>query len=209
MIHGAGAVDPVKALEHVFAFLRRERLAGRCYAQSGFVVPGLFQRYADRTGGGIFDGIIQQDLRALPEMLRAAPHRDAGFNIGLKRQAIFKEQRFKRQHGVLHQRTPVERLKYFFHRAVIHSRKLQKVFHQPTHLVGHGEDALGKTLPLRLGIRRITEHFRVREDHGERRFQLVRGVGNELLLLRPCPFHRLHRPARQKKADGEKNRRGA
>lgn len=78
VIHGAGAVDPVKALEHVFAFLRRERLAGRCYAQSAFVVPGLFQRYADRTGSGILDGIIQQDLRALPEMLRAAPHRDAG-----------------------------------------------------------------------------------------------------------------------------------
>ena len=65
VIHGAGAVDPVKALEHVFAFLRRERLAGRCYAQSAFVVPGLFQRYADRTGSGILDGIIQQDLRAM------------------------------------------------------------------------------------------------------------------------------------------------
>ena len=152
VIHGAGAVCAVKTLENIFAFFRRERLAGRFYAQHTFVVSGFLQLYADGTGGGIFDGVIKQDLRALPEMLRASAHHDAGLNIRLQRQPLFKEQRFKRKYGVLHQRTPVERLEYFFHRAVIHPCKLQQTFHKPAHPVRHGEDAFGKALTVRLGI---------------------------------------------------------
>ena len=71
MIHGARPVSPVKAFKYVFALLRRERIAGRFYAQHTFVVSGFLQLYADGTGGGVFNGVVEKYLHTLPEMLRA------------------------------------------------------------------------------------------------------------------------------------------
>ena len=127
--------------------------------------------------------------------------------LAAKDSALFKEQRFKRQHGVLHQRTPVERLKYFFHRAVIHSRKLQKVFHQPAHLVGHGEDALGKAGAGRGVVAWRLQQLRIRQDDGQGRFQLMRGVRHELPLLVPRPGNGPHQPACQQQAHDKEHRK--
>ena len=71
VIHGAGAVDLTKALKHVFAFLRREWLAGR-YRSKRICRARSFSALRRRRTGSGMPGIIQQDLRALPEMLRAA-----------------------------------------------------------------------------------------------------------------------------------------
>ena len=152
MIHGAGAVCAVKTLENIFAFFRRERIAGRFYAQHTFVVSGFLQLYADGTWGGVFNGVVEKYLNTLPEMLRAAPYRNARLDGAFQRKAFFKKERLERKYGVLHQRTPVERLENFFHRAVIHPCKLQQTFHKPAHPVRHGEDAFGKALTVRLGI---------------------------------------------------------
>ena len=115
-------------------------------------MSGFLQLYADGTWGGVFNGVVEKYLNTLPEMLRAAPYRNARLDGAFQRKAFFKKERLERKYGVLRQSAPVERRKTFFHRTVIHSRKLQQTFHQPAHPVRHGEDAFGKALTVRLGI---------------------------------------------------------
>lgn len=79
--------------------------------------------------------------------------------------------------------------------------QLQKVFHQPPHLVGHSKDLAGEAVPLRRAAGGVLQQLRVGEDHLQRRFQFMRRVRRELPLLVPGPSHRSHRPPGQQQAD--------
>ena len=56
--------------------------------------------------------------------MRAAAHRNVGLNGGLERKTLFKEQRLKRQHGILRERAQIERGKNLLYCAIIYSCKL-------------------------------------------------------------------------------------
>ena len=87
--------------------------------------------------------------------------------------------------------------------ALIDAGEVQKALDQAAHLMRHGENVGGE---LRLGLRRVVQAFEqlgICHDDGQRRFQLVRGIGNELLLLLPRGLDRADGPAGEQEADAE------
>ena len=83
----------------------------------------------------------------------------------------------------------------------------QHLLHQPLHLLGLGEDVVrppgGPLLQGQGG-----EELRVGENHRQRCFQLVGGVGEELALLAPGPLHGLCRPPGQDDRHPQQQQKG-
>ena len=62
------------------------------------------------------------------------------------------------------------------------ARQLEQLVDQLVHPADLGERAVGDVLPVRGVARLAARDLEVRRDHGERRAQLVRGIGRELAL---------------------------
>ena len=137
-------------------------------------------------------------------MIFVSVHKKIGLHLIDKGQLLLKKYRFK-HHGRRCQdlagRDPPEG---FLHAGIVDPRQLQQPLHQAPHLPGHGDDAAGKLLTVCLGALWCVQELRVRQDDRQGRFQFVRGVRHELLLLLPGVLHRLYRPAGQQHRDAQK-----
>ena len=89
---------------------------------------------------------------------------------------------------------------------ILGPRQLQKPLDQRAHLLRHGVDAGKEGLLLRRVIIRALQQLRVCQNDGQRRFQLVRRVGDKLLLLPPRFLHWPDRTARQQHRKAEKGK---
>ena len=88
--------------------------------------------------------------------------------------------------------------------APIHPGQGEHILHQTLHAAGLGPDVVHILLLLRRGA--LLQQLRRGQDHRQGRFQLVAGVGQELLLLLPRAVHRARHRAAEHIAAGEQHR---
>ena len=166
------------------------------------------ERDADGSGGfGVFLRVIEQNFDHLPELCRVAGDGQIGGDVGLKRQLLLEEQGLEGERGIGDKLAEVDRRVGRGLLALIDAGEVQKAFDQAAHLMRHGENVGGE---LRLGLRRVVRAFEqlgICHDDGQRRFQFVRGIGNELLLLLPRGFDRLNGPASEQQAHAEEQQK--
>ena len=136
-------------------------------------------------------------------MTGAALDGDPFLHLTAQSESFLKKQRLKGQGGLGHQPSEVAPGEGHIGLPVVHPGQLQQALHQPAHLLGHGENALGE-LGLGLGlVVGALKQLGVGHDDGQGGLQLVGRVGDKLPLLLPSTVHRPHRPAGQQQADDQ------
>ena len=117
------------------------------------------------------------------------------------------QHRLERQQGLVHKAAQVQLRLRILRAPGIHAGQLQQALHKAAHLLRHREDAPGKAGAGRGVVTRRLQQLRIRQNDGQGRFQLVRGVRHELPLLVPRPGNGPHQPARQQQAHDEEHRK--
>ena len=150
------------------------------------VPPAALQLQPDGAAGGMFAGVVEQDLHELAELPLVAAYRQLRLHLRLERQPALIERGLKLA-APRSRRSSAEADggKRGLRPGVFRPRQLQQPLDQRAHLLRHGADAVGELLLLRLVVVRALQQLGVGEDDGQRGLELVRGVGDELLLLPP------------------------
>ena len=117
------------------------------------------------------------------------------------------QHRLERQQGVVHEGAQVQLRLRILRAPGIHAGQLQQALHKAAHLLRHREDAPGKAGAGRGVVTRRLQQLRIRQNDGQGRFQLMRGVRHELPLLVPRPGNGPHQPACQQQAHDEEHRK--
>ncbi|CDN42633.1 hypothetical protein BN871_BR_00040 [Paenibacillus sp. P22] len=133
---------------------------------------------------GVFHGVVQQDHDDLADLLAAADGSQAGLNLIREFQVLFVDDRLHRQNDAFHRFAQVERNLEHPVAGILHLGQVQQVVRQRLHALGFRLDVMQ---PLGLSGDRVVavreQHVGVGVDDGQRRLQLVRGIGDEALLL--------------------------
>ncbi|CAN4006103.1 Stage 0 sporulation A-like protein, partial [Dysosmobacter welbionis] len=198
-----GGVRPVESLEQAAQLVRWDGIAGVGYQQTGLPVCAP-QGQADGTPRlPILDGVVQQDADQLAQFVGVAGDGHVGGDVALQGLSRLKGHRLKGQYAV---RGQVGERDLPHHRRgnrIVRPGQGQHLLHQGLHLSGLGADVVRPPGRAVLQRRRL-QQFRIGEDHGQRRLQLVRGVGKELPLLLPGLCHRAGGPPGQQDGDAQK-----
>ena len=202
---GVGGVGAVEPLEDVFQILLgnfRPRIGHRQAAPAAGAgkgdgdVPRRFR---------VLPGIVQENVRRLPQVLLAAPEGDARLDIRCQGQACLEEHRLEGENRIADQLAEIHLGEDQISLAAVGPGQVQHLFNELAHLPGHGEDVDGELAAAFLVEIRAVQKLCVGHDDRQRGFQLVRGVRHKLPLLLPRLFHRLYRPPGQQPADEEKH----
>ena len=157
-----------------------------------------------RVGRGVFDGVVQQDGHRLSQLLPVAPHRQVRRDVVGQGMACLEGHRFEPQGGVRRDVGKVRRRVRQVRAAALHPGQGQHILHQPLHAVGLGADVIHILLLLRQ--RGLVQQLRRGQHHRQGRFQLMAGIGQELLLLLPRTGHRPRHRTAEHIAAGEQHR---
>ena len=192
-----GGIRAVKAVEQLIQFLPIQVFAavGGADDHTLFI---LFQRKGDRRAlRRVFDGVIQQDGDQLPEGVFVPVVFQFRRNGKLQLMPVGKgivPEGFRRFAYRFAEREPTELQRRFL---LIHAGERHQRVYQVPQLFG---------LRLRLVVPFIFpgfhfQHLQAGGDHRNRRFQLVAGIGDKLLLPLRGPDHRIDGPAGQQRHD--------
>lgn len=155
------------------------------------------------AGGAVLDGIVQQNGDHLPQLLPVSQHRHVPGQVLPQGLARLKGHRLEGQCAVRRHVGEGHRLHHRRADGVVRTGQCQHLLHQGFHAPGLGADVVAPPGGPVGQVRRL-EHLRVGEDHRQRRFQLMGGVGEELALLAPGPLHRPGGPAGQEDGHAQK-----
>ena len=199
---GSGRVGTVEPAEDAPALLPGQ-LPGIGDGQQGAApLPGQFH-----PDGGVFrgvaQGVVQEDGQYLPEVPLAAADVQTLLELTFQGQTALEIQRLKGQQLVGDQGREVQHPEGRPDGTVVHPGQLQQALHQLAHPAAHGQDAPGM-----LGVRVRLHQLGAGQDHGQGGLQFVAGVGYELPLLLPGPFHGPDRPPGQQEADRPEKAQG-
>ena len=150
---------------------------------------------------GVLAGVVQERARELAQKGRVAADGHARLQLGAQLHLALERHGLELQQLAFHKVGQVEALHGRLLRAFVRLGEQQQVAHQALHLLGF---VLGALHPLALAghaaLGTLEEDRRVRQDHRERRLQVMGRVGHESALLNPCALHRPQRPAREEHA---------
>ena len=205
MVHRTGFVDAIEALEDFSEIFRADRVPRIRDAQQAVVRAAFLERHLDRAvRGRIFLRVIEEDLDDLLQVLCRTVDRDAVGDVLGERQALFEEEGVEGEQLVGNEARQVDVLQgHFLDGTVVDTCELQEALYEAAHLVRHRKDIIDELCLMRFIETRRFQHLRVGQDDGERRLQLMGGVGNELPLLCPGFLDRAYRPACEEDADDE------
>ena len=201
---GAGGVRPVKPVEDVGQLVGGDGIPLIFHPQAGvFPLPHRVQPDL-RVGRGVFYGVVQQDGHGLLQLLPVAPHQKSRRNVVGQRVSRLIRHRLEPQGHIGRRVRQVRRGIRQAGIAPLHPGQCEHILHQLLHPAGLGADVVHILPLLRRGA--LLQQLCGGQDHRQGRFQLVAGVGQKLLLLRPCPVHRAGHGTTEHIAAGEQHR---
>ena len=161
-----GRVGAGEALEDLLQLLRREGRALVFERKMAAVPPAALQLQPDGAAGGVFAGVVEQDLHELAELPLVAAYRQLRLHLRLERQPALIERGLKQQRRGLGDLAEADGGKRGLRPGVFRPRQLQQPLDQRAHLLRHGADAVGELLLLRLVVVRALQQLGVGEDDG-------------------------------------------
>ena len=180
---GAGLVDAVEAPEDVVALVLRDADAGVRHGQLYAAVRGVEGGGDAALGEVVLHGVFQEIEDNMVHVVLGGQHDAAVVEIAVQGNLLFRrhgaQQGHRVEHGLLH----VHRLRHDFD-VVVHARQAQQILGHVLEALGLVAD-IGDEFPHGLHVHVLGLHDAVREeaDGGQRRFQLMRGVGDEAAAL--------------------------
>ena len=200
---GAGFVGAVKAIEDVGQLVRRDVLAPVRDSEHGAAALPRGVQLDGRAGRSVLHGVVQQHCQRLPQPGAVAPNGQSGGDVVLQQMPGFKGHRLEPQGGGDSHLGHVRRGIRQGARALLGAEQGEHVLHQRAHAAALRLNVVDIRLLLRRGA--APQQIRRGQDHRQGRFQLMAGVGQELLLLRPRRSHRLCHHAGQQIAAQEQH----
>ena len=202
---GAGRIRAVEAVEEVGELLRRDGVAGVFHLERG-IAPALAERQAHgRARGRVLHGVVEQDGEHLPQLVRAAAHGEVLRQLILERVPRLEGDRLEGHGRLVRQLAQRDRLHRRFRAAAVAAGEGQHPLDKAAHTLRLGADVV-EILGALGGALLLCEEVGRGEDDRQRRFQLVRRVGDKALLLVPRALHRAHGQSREQIAEPEEHR---
>lgn len=206
----AGGAQPVEAVEDALRVRVRQRRSFAGHGKYRIAAALCGQGYVDDgTGPAVFAGVVQQNPDELHEPLLVAVYLYLLPDVVGDLLAGLEENGLEGGHGLLRQEAEIHRRQRGGGHARVGAGQNQHALDEEFHPRRLGADVVQAREVLLAGdLVGVGDDFRVCQDDGQRRFQLMGRVGHELALAVPGLLHRARHPVGEPYADEKQDDEG-